>query len=211
MPIRLVIFDVDGVIKESPDPYSFLHRHFGTAQAGDRYLRAFLNGSITYDEFAQLDARIWRGRSVAEVKAILRTNLYVAGAHALAAGLHQRRIPFVLLSSGFDLHVEDIARDLHASAYLCNELLHDGRTLLGAMRVYVPWGGKGPIVRHLLHTRQLSPEMCLTVGDSSADIPTFAEVGHALAIRPGSPAVAAAAHATFPDLTGVLDWIDLRP
>lgn len=208
MPIRLVIFDVDGVIKQAPDPYSLLHRHFGTHQQGERNLHAFLEGHITYDEFAQVDARAWRGRSVAEVKSVLRRNPYVAGAHEVAAALHERHIPFVLLSSGFDLHVADIARELQAQAYACNELLHDGHRLLGAMRVHVPWGGKAPLVHDLLQQWHINPADCLTAGDSTADLPVFDIVGHAVAVRPRSPEVSARAQATFPDLTALISWID---
>lgn len=208
MPIRLVILDVDGVVKEAPDPYTLLHRHFGTVAAGERYLAAFLAGEISYDQFAQLDAAAWKGRSVAQTKAILRANPYVAGAHDLAAGLRQRGIPCILLSSGFDLHVEDVAADLAAADYLCNDLQHDGERLLGAMTVRVPWGGKGPIVRDLLQRWHVDPADCLTAGDSTADLPAFAEVAHAVAVRPRSPQVSAAAHLTLPDLTGLLAYID---
>ena len=208
MPIRLTILDVDGVIKESPDPYTLLHQHFGAEEAGARYLAAFLAGQITYDEFAQLDSNEWRGRRVDEVKAILRENPYVAGAHELAAGLRVRGIPLLLVSSGFDLHVEDVAADLGAAEYVCNDLHHDGQRLLGGMTVRVPWGGKGPIVRAMLDRWGVAPADCLTAGDSAADIPAFHEVGHAVAVRPRSDQVSAAAHLTLPDLTGLLDFID---
>lgn len=208
MPIRLAILDVDGVIKAEPDPYSFLHRHFGTEEAGAGHLADFLAGRITYRQFAQLDAGAWRGRSVAEIKAILRTNAYVPGAHDLAAGLRQRRIPFILLSSGFDIHVEDIAADLLADEFICNDLNHDGERLLGTMTVRVPWGGKGPIVQDLLRRWQVNPAECLSAGDSSADIPAFEEVAHPVAVRPRQPAVAQAAVLTLPDLTGLLTYID---
>lgn len=210
MPIQLVILDVDGVVKEAPDPYTLLHRQFGTEAAGARYLQAFLAGQINYNEFAQLDAGEWRGRTVAETKQALRANPYVAGAHDLAAGLRQRRIPFLLLSSGFDLHVEDVAADLGADDFLCNDLDHDGERLLGSMTVRVPWGGKGPIVRDLLDRWGVAPAACLSVGDSTADLPTFHEVGHAVAVRPRHPDVSGAAHLTLPDLRGLLAFIDGR-
>ncbi len=208
MPIRLVLLDVDGVVKESPDPYTLLHQHFGTAEAGARYLADFLAKRISYEQFAQLDAGEWRGRTVAETKTILRRNPYVAGAHDLAAGLRARGVSIILLSSGFDLHVEDVAADLGAAEYLCNDLLHDGERLLGGMTVRVPWGGKGPIVRDLIARWRLNPADCLSAGDSTADIPTFHEVGHAVAVRPRHPDVAHAAHLTLPDLTGLLAFID---
>ncbi|NOX63671.1 MAG: HAD-IB family phosphatase [Chloroflexi bacterium] len=208
MSIKLVILDVDGVIKEERDPYIYLHRHLGTLDAGERHLADFLAGRISYDEFAQRDAGEWRGRSVAEIKAILRQNPYVPGAHELAQGLHHRGIPFILLSSGFNLHVEDVAADLDAVEYICNELDHDGRVLLGTMTVRVPWGGKAEIVRDILQRWRVEPETCLAVGDSGGDIPAFQEVGHAIAVRPSRPEVAQAAHLTLPDLTGVLDYVD---
>ena len=211
MPIRLTIFDVDGVLKESPDPYTFLHRHFGTEEAGARHLQAFLAGEITYEEFAQLDAGEWKGRTVAETKAILRTNPYVPGAHELAEGLRARDIPFLLLSSGFDLHVEDIANELKADEYICNSLNHDGERLTGAMTVRVPWGGKVPLVQDMLRRWQVEPEECLVVGDSTADIPTFRAVGYAVAVRPTNPDVSRAAHFTLPNLHGLLYFIDAAP
>lgn len=211
MAIRLVILDVDGVVKQAPDPYTILHNHFGTAEAGARYLRAFLGGHITYEEFAQLDARQWRGRSVTATRSFLRRTPYVDGAHALAAGLRARRIPLILLSSGFDLHVADIAAELRAADFLCNNLDSFCDRLLGSMTVHVPWGGKGPIVRDLLAAWGVEPEECLTAGDSDADIPAFAQVAHAVAVRPRSAAVSAAAHLTLPDLTGLLTHIDRIP
>lgn len=210
MAIEFVILDVDGVVKEAHDPYTLLHRHFGTEEAGERYLEAFLAGRISYDQFAQLDAREWRGRTVAETKQLLRANPYVAGAHEMAAGLKGRRIPFVLLSSGFDLHVEDVAADLKADGFLCNDLDHDGERLLGSMTVRVPWGGKGPIVHDLIDQWGVDPASCLSVGDSVADIPAFHASGHAIAVRPRHPEVAQAAHLTLPDLTGLLDFVDSK-
>ncbi len=183
MPIRLAILDVDGVIKESPDPYTYLHRHFGTEEAGARHLSDFLAGRITYYQFAQLDAGAWQGQSVDEVKAVLRTNPYVTGAQELAQGLKERGIPTLLLSSGFDLHVEDVASVLDADEYQCNGLIHvDGR-LTGKMIVNVPWGGKAPIVRDMLQRWSVDPAQCITVGDSNAEL-------------------------TLPDLHGILDYID---
>jgi len=208
MSIRLAILDVDGVIKESPDPYAFLHHHFGTEEAGTRHLSDFLAGRISYHQFAQLDAGAWQGRSVEEVKAALCANPYVSGAQALAQGLKARGIPMLLLSSGFDLHVEDVASDLGANEYLCNGLNHEDGRLTGEMVVRVPWGGKGPIVQNMLRRWNVDPAQCVTVGDSDADIPAFQEVDHAVAVRPRSPQVSESAQLTLPDLHGILDFID---
>ncbi len=208
MPIELVIFDVDGVLKQVVDPYMLLHRHFGTAEEGQRHFLAFRKGHITYHEFAQLDAWSWRGRAVAEAKRILRNTPYMPGAFETAQGLRERGIPFVLLSSGFDLNVEDVAADLGAHAWHCNILHRDRGRIVGRMTVRVPYGGKGPIVRDILQRWGVDPNRALVVGDSETDIRMFEQARHAVAVRPRSEAVSKAAEITLPDLTDFLNIID---
>jgi len=208
MPIDLVIFDVDGVLKQVVDPYMLLHRHFGTEAAGQRHFQAFRQGYITYHEFAQLDAWSWRGRSVAEVKRVLRSTPYTPGAFEAARGLQQRGIPFVLLSSGFDLNVEDVADDLGAAEWRANILHRDNGRLVGRMTVRVPYGGKGPLVREIIRRWGADPARVLAVGDSDTDIRMFEQTGYALAIRPRSDAVSRAADATMPDLNAFIAFID---
>ncbi len=208
MPVDLVIFDVDGVLKEVVDPYMLLHRHFGTVEEGKRHFRAFREGHITYHEFAQLDAWSWRGQRVEKIKAILRQTPYMPGAFRAAAGLQDRDVPFVLLSSGFDLNVEEVANDLGAKGWCANILHRDGGRIAGCMTVRVPYGGKGPIVREIIRRWEVDPARVLAVGDSDTDIRMFEQTGHALAVRPRSEAVSAAAAATLPDLHGFLDFID---
>ena len=208
MPIELVIFDVDGVFKQVVDPYMLLHRHFGTAEEGQRHFLAFRKGHITYHEFAQLDAWSWRGRAVAEAKRILRNTPYMPGAFETAQGLRERGIPFVLLSSGFDLNVEDVAADLGAHAWHCNILHRNRGRIVGRMTVRVPYGGKGPIVRDILQRWGVDPNRALVVGDSETDIRMFEQARHAVAVRPRSEAVSKSAEITLPDLTDFLNIID---
>ncbi len=208
MSIELIIFDVDGVLKEIVDPYMLLHRHFGTVEEGRRHLQAFRDGHITYHEFAQLDAWSWRGQRVDEIKDVLRSTPYTPGAFETAAGLKARGIPFVLLSSGFDLNVEDVAADMDARGWCANILHSDRGRIAGGMTVRVPYAGKGPIVREIIQRWGVDPARVLAVGDSDTDIRMFEQVGHAVAIRPRSDAVRRAADASMPDLTAFIAFID---
>ncbi len=208
MPIDLIIFDVDGVLKQVVDPYMLLHRHFGTEEEGRRHFRAFRNGHITYHEFAQLDAWSWRGQRVDEAKAILRRTPYMPGALDAAAGLQDLGIPFVLLSSGFDLNVAQVASDLGAADWRANILHQDRGRIVGRMTVRVPYGGKGPLVREIIQRWGVDPDRVLAVGDSETDIRMFEQTGHALAVRPRSEAVSQAADAVLPDLTDFIPFLN---
>lgn len=208
MTIDLVIFDVDGVLKEVVDPYMLLHRHFGTVEEGEHHFQAFRQGHITYHEFAQLDAWSWRGQSVDEIKQLLRSTPYVPGAFDAAAGLKKQGVPFVLLSSGFDLNVAEVAADLGADDWRCNILHRDGRRIAGSMTVRVPYGGKGPITREIIQRWNVDPARVLAVGDSDTDIRMFEQVGHAVAVQPRSERVSRAADVALPDLQQFLTILD---
>jgi phosphoserine phosphatase len=191
--LRLAFFDVDGTLKEERDPYVYLHRHLGTEKGGLAVLGAFLAGQIDYEAFAQRDAALWAGVEVARVDVLFAAVPYVPEARVLAEALVAAGVPIVLVSTGVDRHVRQVAADLAAAAWVANELLvADGR-LTGAMRVHVPWGGKGPLVREFMARFGARPEECLAVGDGTGDLPMFAEVGHRIAVRSGHAAVRAAA------------------
>lgn len=187
--IRLAFFDVDGTLKEERDPYIYLHRQLGTEKEGLAVLNAFLAGQIDYETFAQRDAALWAGVEVARVDAWFAAVPYVPEALALARQLRAAGVPIVLVSTGVDRHVRQVAADLAAAAWVANELLvADGR-LTGAMRVRVPWDGKGLVVREFIRQFDVRPEECLAVGDGTGDLPMFAEVGYRVAVRPSHPAV----------------------
>lgn len=197
MTLRLAFFDVDGTLKAERDPYVYLHRCLGTEKEGLAVLEAFLAGQIDYETFAQRDAALWAGVEVARVDALFAAVPYVPEARALAEALVAAGVPIALVSTGLDRHVRQVAADLDAAAWVANELLvADGR-LTGAMRVHVPWDGKGPLVRELLAQFGARPEECLAIGDGTGDLPMFAQVGHRLAVRPGHPSVREAADAVL--------------
>ena len=191
--IRLAFFDVDGTLKAERDPYMYLHRQLGTEKEGLAVLASFLAGQIDYDTFAQRDAALCTGVKIARVDALFAAVPYVREARALAEALVAAGVPIVLISSGVDRHVRQVATDLGAAEWICNELLTEDGRLTGRMRVRVDWYSKGRVAREFMARFGVGREECLAVGDGRGDLPMFAEAAQCIAVNPYDEQVRAAA------------------
>jgi phosphoserine phosphatase len=191
--IRLAFFDVDGTLKAERDPYMYLHRQLGTEAAGLATLNAYLAGEIDYETFAQRDAALWAGIEVGQVDALFAAVPYVPQARLLAERLRVAGAPIVLISSGVDRHVRQVATDLGAAEWICNELLTEDGRLTGRMRVRVDWYSKGRVAREFMARFGVGREECLAVGDGRGDLPMFAEAAQCIAVNPYDEQVRAAA------------------
>lgn len=191
--VRLAFFDVDGTLKQERDPYMYLHRQLGTEAQGVANLNAFLAGEFDYDTFAQRDAALWAGLETARIDALCATIPYIPEARALAERLRSAGVSIVLISSGIDRHVRQVAHDLGTSDWVCNELLAEEDCLTGRMRVHVCWNSKGAHARDYMARHGVGGHECLAVGDSEGDLSMFAEVGHRVAVNPSGESVRSAA------------------
>ncbi len=207
--LRLAFFDVDGTLKDERDPYMYLHRQAGTEAQGQVTLRSYLAGEFDYETFAQRDAALWAGLMVEQVDAWFRAVPYIPEARGLAEAVRTAGVSIVLVSSGLDRHVRQVAGDLAAADWAANELLvADGR-LAGRMQVRVAWGDKGRIVRDFMARFGAGPDECLAVGDSKGDLPMFAEVRHRIAVNPSDESVRSAADAVVGE-DDLFVWLGAR-
>jgi phosphoserine phosphatase len=191
--LRLAFFDVDGTLKQERDPYMYLHRQLGTEGKGVANLNAFLAGEFDYDTFAQRDAELWAGLETVQIDTLCAAIPYIPEARTLAERLQAAGVRVVLISTGIDRHVRQVADDLDASDWICNELLVEDGRLTGRMYVRVYWNSKGMHVRDYMARHGVGGDECLAVGDSEGDLSMFVEVGHRIAVNPSDDSVRAAA------------------
>jgi phosphoserine phosphatase len=204
MPLRLAIFDLDGTLKQAPDPYVYLHGRLGTWEAAQAITAKGLAGDLAYEEWLRLDAALWKGISRSMIEAALRENPYLPGAQDTIQALKQAGVWVAVVSTGLSLQAEQVQADLAVDSIFANEILfHEGRAT-GEARCLVPEGGKGPILDRLQAELRVGPTECMAVGDGDSDVDMFARVRVGVAVGPTSEAVRAAA-------TLVLPSRDLRP
>jgi phosphoserine phosphatase len=74
--LKLAVFDLDGTLKQAPNPYAYLHRRLGTLEAAEAFTARGLSGEIDYEEWLRLDASLWRDTPRSVIERLLRENPY---------------------------------------------------------------------------------------------------------------------------------------
>ncbi len=194
--IRLVFFDMDGVLVDVLSSWRYIHQQFGTSNR--QSVTAYLNGEIDYTEFMRRDVALWRHNDEATTKdtitQILNTLPMMKGAHACFDYLHKHQVKTAIVTAGLDILAEKIARDLGIDYVFANSVATDpyGR-LTGEGILQVELTHKDENVRTLRKQLALPVEACAAVGNSCFDIPMFETCGLGVAFNPEDDCVRASA------------------
>ncbi|MBP1724722.1 MAG: Phosphoserine phosphatase [Deltaproteobacteria bacterium] len=192
--LRLAFFDLDGTIRRVRDPWVHLHEFLGVAEQARDLIPRWRRGEITYDEWARLDAALWRGVLRTKMMAALHENPVRRGARELVGWFTSKAIPCVGISTGLSIFHEHTARDLGMDRVICNELHFDGDVCTGEITINVREGSKGEIMDEVLAEYGVRAEEAVAFGDGKADIPLFSKAGLGIAICPVQDQVRESAH-----------------
>ena len=187
--LRLIVFDVDGTLIKVDSSWRFLHEKLGTWTKGKQYAELFFQGRITYEEWARLDASLWKNQSLRKVQQIVDEIPYVNGAQEVIKTLKKHDIKVVLLSAGLSLLSERIERELRIDYSLANELIAKDDSLTGEVKVNVSLNNKVQALNHILQKFNVKPSECSAVGDDESLIPLFKKVALGIAFNPCSEEV----------------------
>jgi phosphoserine phosphatase len=182
---RLVVFDVDGTLMKSFS-WQYLHEALGTWNQGRRYFEQFFHGEITYEEWACLDAALWRGQPLERIQRIVNAMPYTDGAREVLTTLRKRGFKVVLLSAGLSLVTERIRKEIGVDAALANELIVKNGCLTGEVKVNVSFNNKDKALHSILKRFDAEIDECIAVGDDETMIPLFEKVKLAIAFNPRS-------------------------
>jgi len=173
LEIKCVIFDCDGVLVDSVSSWKTLHDYFGTDNSLN--LTRFINGELTDVEFMSSDIKMWKEKS----NPIYRDELFRAysgvklmnGARELVSELKEKGIFVAIVSAGVDIFVSSIAAMLKADDWIANGFhFNDDDTLSdeGICRLHA--SKKDLIIEKIMNMQGLSPQNCISVGDSEMDL-----------------------------------------
>jgi phosphoserine phosphatase len=126
--------------------------------------------------------------------------------------LRQAGTQIALVSTGLDLHVNEVATEIGADFTYANQLCVADGHLTGELRILVPQWGKGEVVEQVMAETGLSASDCIAVGDGLADVAMFERVGWSVAVAPENDKAREVASLTLdePDLTPLASLIMRR-
>ncbi|MBW1982148.1 MAG: HAD family phosphatase [Deltaproteobacteria bacterium] len=188
--LALALFDIDGTLRRVRDPWVQLHQYLGVHQQAEGLVELWQRREISYEEWARLDASLWRGYSRQTMAAALQENPLRKGARELIAWFRAKSIPCVAISTGLSVFNDITARDLGLAEVISNELHFDGGVCTGRIIVKVGEDNKGAVMREILARYRVGTEQVVAFGDGRADIPVLAAAGLGVAVCPYADEVA---------------------
>jgi phosphoserine phosphatase len=208
--LRAVFFDVDGTLKLAPDPYPDLHDRHGLGAIARTLPGLYARGEIDSDEWMRRDSALWRGVRRSQLSEWLREGPYAPGAAEAVRWLRTHGVAVIAVSSGLQLHAEQVRDDLGLDEVRANDLQFADGTCTGEIVIRVHEAGKGDVVREIMAGRGLRAEECLAVGDNDADVGMFQCCRLGVAVRPLTAHVRAAAGLVIEeaDLTGLVPAVE---
>ena len=209
MNIQLVVFDVDGTLTRHSSVWWRLHEYFGTTNEGRKYYNEYFDGEITYEEWADLDAALWKGKSLEEVMKVVQSTQLALGAQETIQILKERKLKTAILSGGLDIMANDIGQRVGIDYVLTNKLHHQNGVLTGEVENLVAWGEKYKVIPKINAHFEIPPKNTAFVGDGRNDMSVFKVVGLSIAYNPEDREVAAAADIVIQndDLRAILPYV----
>jgi len=182
--LRIVVFDVDGTLIKVRSSWQFLHEKLGTWDRGKKYAEQFFQGLITYEDWARLDASLWRDLPLERIQRIVDNIPYTEGAQDVIATLRRSGFKVILLSAGLSLVTDRIQREIGVDDSLANELIVERGLLTGEVKVKVSFHNKDEVLGYILQKFDATMRKCAAVGDDETLIPLFEKVGLGIAFNP---------------------------
>ncbi len=184
---QLVIFDLDGTLTQERSIWEYIHKQLGKWYGfAEEYQNQFLTGNISYEEFCERDAQVWKGMKVEKLLDIVKTVPFHSGVEALINHLKQKGLKLSIVSSGLSLLTHWVHQKYGFDYSVSNDLLQENGVLTGKVKIQVYYDKKAEWVEKILKQFEVRLEEAIAIGDSKGDIDMFQMVGFSIAFNSSS-------------------------
>jgi phosphoserine phosphatase len=185
--IKLVFFDMDGVLADTVSSWKFIHDYFGTSN--DRSVDAYLKGKLDDLEFIQRDVSLWKTNgsyiTLDVLENILADISLMKGAEECITFLRKHKVTTVIISAGLNTLAQRVAEELGIDYVQANDvIINKQRVLTGKGILNVSLKHKDKTVKRVAQKLNIPLDNCAAVGNSCFDIPMFEVCGIGIAFNP---------------------------
>ncbi len=184
---KLVVFDLDGTLTAERSIWEHIHKKldkwYGYAE---KYQSQFLLGKISYKQFCELDAQVWRGMRVDRLRDIVRAVPFNPGVDELISLLKELGLRLTLVSSGLSLLSEWVEERYGFDYAVSNRLLHEGDVLTGEVEIKVHYDRKAEWIQSITDIFRVRSDEIIAIGDSVGDVEMFEMAGYSISFNSSS-------------------------
>ena len=183
LPFKLLMCDMDGTILVG-ETLDDLARRVGCGDEITAITDRAMRGELEFRE--ALSERLLRlaGVSVDNAIDVARTAVISKGAEKLVQTANEAGIRTVLVSGGFTPMVEEVARRLNFSSFICNELDVQNGQLTGRLcEPVIDAAAKADALKNECAALGVRATDALCIGDGANDLPMLRAAGLGIAYR----------------------------
>jgi phosphoserine phosphatase len=181
---RFVMFDLDGTLTRERSIWEYIHKRLGKWYGfAERYQNRFLAGEISYEQFCEFDAQVWKGMKVEELVRIVQTVPFYSGADELIGHLKKKGLKLGVVSSGLSVLSDWVHEKYGFDFSVSNDLIHEDGILTGKVRIQVHYDQKAIWVRKILNQFGVQPGESIAIGDSLGDMDMLQMAGFSVAFN----------------------------
>ena len=181
---KLVIFDLDGTLTQERSIWEYIHIRLGKWYGfAEEYQTQFLAGKISYEEFCERDAQVWKGMKIEELLKIIKTVSFHPGVYELINYLKQKGWKITMVSSGLSLLSDWVHKKYGFDYSVSNDLLHENGILNGKVKIQVYYDKKAEWVEKILKQFGMRSDEVIAIGDSRGDMDMLQMVGFSIAFN----------------------------
>lgn len=180
--IKLIAFDLDGVLVDGNGSWQEVHKGLGTEERAKIHSEEYYSGKIKFDEWAIKDSSLWHGVEIERIREILYNVNLMPGVSDTIPKLKEK-YKIAIISGGLNILAERLKREYGFDHAIANELLVEGGKVSGINQM-VDFQGKGRILEGIAGLYGISAGECAAIGDFTNDIPMFRVAGFSIAFNP---------------------------
>ena len=176
MHVRLVAFDMDGVLTLERSSWEFVHRHLGVDNSDN--LDLYRKSEITYSEFLARDVRRWLSvkpdMTTMDLKNILSGIKTVKNINSSVRALKDAGITCAIISGGLMPLAERISSESGIGIVRANDIVtaKDGKLTENGIIMVEP-NSKDIVLRDIQKKNGIKPDSTVSIGDSPEDSRMF--------------------------------------